>query len=64
MGPTNRDHGRPESVARGAHKLANFALSWGKNDYKTVLSGADLYVNLYVNLRNDNRRRTGLVGQS
>ena len=29
-----------------------------------VLSGADLYVNLYVNLRNDNRRRTGLVGQS
>ena len=30
----------------------------------TVLSGADLYVNLNVNLRNDNRHRTGLVGQS
>ena len=43
MGPTNRDHGRPESVARGAHKLANFALPWGENDYKTVLSGANLY---------------------
>ena len=35
----------------------------GKNDYRAVFRGAGLYVNLYVNSHNDNRRRIGLAGQ-